>query len=535
MAISTWFRDRPVAVKILGAVAVALAALGVVGSYGVLALGSVSSDASTLYERGVRSYQTLLDLRDMEGDTRFLLRDYVRAATDGERAALREEIAATDDQLDADVAEYLRIGGDSLGRRAELMKEFESRLATLRSMRDEKYLPAVDAGAVAGATMLLDHALADADESMGEPMDELLTLEDDAARAMQQNAVSGYESGRTLLLAFLVAGVLVATALGWLVARGISRPVRAVMAVLDRVGRGDLTGRVEVRSRDEVGRMADSLNTATDTLRDTVERLAENAGSVARSSAEVIAVTQEIQAAAGDVSTRSGQMQDAARQITASITEVADGATELGASIGEIAQSAADAAAVAAEAVEAAGHTNSTVARLGESSAQIGNVVRVITSIAEQTNLLALNATIEAARAGEAGKGFAVVANEVKELAQETARATGVIAEQVEAIQADSAGAAAAIADVAAVIARVDQHTATIAAAVEEQTSTTNEMVRAVSGAASGSSQVTTGIATVADAGSTTADAGARGRQAADLLAGASRELVALVERFRLG
>jgi methyl-accepting chemotaxis protein len=148
--------------------------------------------------------------------------------------------------------------------------------------------------------------------------------------------------------------------------------------------------------------------------------------------------------------------------------------------------------------------TNATVGKLGDSSIEIGNVIKVITSIAEQTNLLALNATIEAARAGEAGKGFAVVANEVKDLARETAKATEDIGRRVEAIQADTREAVDAIAEISSVIARINDYQTTIASAVEEQTATTNEMSRNVAEAAMGSTEIAQNIVGVATAAQTT-------------------------------
>jgi methyl-accepting chemotaxis protein len=172
------------------------------------------------------------------------------------------------------------------------------------------------------------------------------------------------------------------------------------------------------------------------------------------------------------------------------------------------------------------------VAKLGESSAEIGNVVKVITSIAEQTNLLALNATIEAARAGEAGKGFAVVANEVKELAQETAKATEDIARRVEAIQGDTAGAVAAIGRISTVIGQINDYQLTIASAVEEQTATTSEMSRSVAEAAGGSGEIAANITGVATAADSTTQALSQTRTAVDELSRMAADLRTGVARF---
>jgi methyl-accepting chemotaxis protein len=202
--------------------------------------------------------------------------------------------------------------------------------------------------------------------------------------------------------------------------------------------------------------------------------------------------------------------------------------------IKEIAKNAHESAKVATGAVKVAEETNKVVGKLGDSSIEIGQVIKVITSIAQQTNLLALNATIEAARAGEAGKGFAVVANEVKELAKQTAKATEDISRKIEAIQGDTKNAVGAIGQIGEVIKQVNDISNTIATAVEEQNATTNEMARNMTEAAKASSEITRNITGVAEAAQNTAQGANDSAKASQSLAEMSTKLRELVSQFKI-
>ena len=201
-------------------------------------------------------------------------------------------------------------------------------------------------------------------------------------------------------------------------------------------------------------------------------------------------------------------------------------------SITEIARNALAASDTMAEAVTAAEGATRTIGKLTNSSEEIGQVAKIIAAIAEQTNLLALNATIEAARAGEAGKGFAVVANEVKELAQETAKATEDIARRVQAIQGDTTAAVTAIEEISSIVAQISDRQTTIASAVEEQTATTNEMSRSVQEAAGGSTEIATNITGVSTAADSTTQALGQTRTAVDELSRMAADLRTTVGRF---
>ena len=354
---------------------------------------------------------------------------------------------------------------------------------------------------------------------------------DEAKQSSEQNNSLASASATEVIVAIL-AGLIFAVGLGVWLTLSITGRIRQTASVLAAVANGDLTKRLDSSGKDEVGQMGDALNRTLDQMSGAMRNIAQNSEALAGSSEELSAVSHQMSSNAEETSAQANVVAAAAEQATRNLQTVAAATEEMTATIGEIAKSASTAAQVAARAVERAGVANVTMTHLGEASASISEVVKVIHSIAQQTKLLALNATIEAARAGAAGKGFAVVANEVKDLASETAKATEQIDQKIQGIRKGTDGAAEIIGEISGIISQMHDISTTIASAVEEQTSTTKDIARNVSEAAVGESQVTETITSVAQAAKSTS-AGAQSTQtAARKLSNMATELQELVGRF---
>ncbi|BBH66627.1 hypothetical protein ACTI_33120 [Actinoplanes sp. OR16] len=372
-------------------------------------------------------------------------------------------------------------------------------------------------------------AYAALEEELGGLDDEMLA-EVDAVSAQGQDAST--TSSRFIKIAAFVAN-LITVIVCFFTIRAIRRPLRAMRETLHTLAQRDLTARAPIVARDEFGEMAQELNEALTAIQTTVKATAERVGTLGEASSDLQTLAGELDRSADQTSSQARSADSSAGNVSGSVADMLTATEQLSSSIREIARQTMSAASTTSEATASANRTAEAVSRLSEASREVGDIVQMITNIAEQTNLLALNASIEAARAGQAGKGFAVVATEVKDLAQETAQATGQITARISAIQEMTTSTAEAIQAIAEVIGRIDDGQRTIAAAVEQQTATTDQLARDVGAVSSAAGQISGTVSHITASSASTAEGANTTRHSAELVSTAAAEIRGLIGQFR--
>jgi methyl-accepting chemotaxis protein len=512
--------------KLLGAFGVVLAMLVAVGFVGWLSSRIVEDNEQVLYDSNVKAAVSLGAAQSALWELRYGFPQFI--AVPEARQGILDAQAGLYRTIDDAIAAYAA-GQRTPAERAAL--EEWNRAFTLYREAGPKWFELYGAGRLAEAADWRAQTTTPYGRDSVNALSKLIDLQKQAA-GQQHARVAGLDEW---VIGLTVLALLVGVAFALWFSRRLTRRMGRLGDALSQVAEGDLTSRVPVDGSDEIGAMSDAYNKAMDQVGSVVTRIADNSAELASAADQLSSVSRQMTTDAEGAARSAGSVSNGIQGVSTSVREVASGSEAIATSIQNIARNAAHALKVADSGRATAAATNDTIARLGQSSTEISEVARLITSIAEQTNLLALNATIEASRAGEAGKGFAVVAAEVKDLAKETAKATEEIGKKIEAIQISAHEAVDAIGRITTIMGEVNDAQSTIASAVEEQIATTQEMGRYGSEAVVGSEEIATTISDLSDASRATNEAATATQQAARQLAGMAGDLRTLVGSFRVG
>ncbi|TAH64774.1 MAG: PAS domain S-box protein [Rhodopseudomonas palustris] len=529
----------------------------VIGAAGMLATYNANSRMQSIYEDRTVHLEQLAEINDRMLDNAMSLRGvFIRFHTGQALTDISSRVAANSERIAKVFGEYMattltleeKLIAESFAKNRKAYVE-EGIQVGLALAKDAKY-DELGKHLTNKWRTLYDAAKSD--------LDKLVAIQIKEAKADFVSSRQQYHWMMGTSIALILSGVLVGVLLGSATVRAIVGPLGRLNATMANIGQGRLNSQVSIERDDEIGialrniqamqnKLAFDREQEQEVARKTAEqrkqdmhRLANEFESAVGEIIETVSsASTELEASAGTLTSTAERSQEltvavaaASEQASTNVQSVASATEELTSSVNEISRQVQESARIANEAVGQAQHTNQSVGQLSEAAGKIGAVVELISNIAGQTNLLALNATIEAARAGDAGRGFAVVASEVKALAEQTAKATGEISQQIASIQSATTQSVGAITAITGTINRMSEIASTIASAVEEQGAATQEISRNVQQAAQGTMEVSSNITDVQRGASETGSASSQVLSSAQALAQDSNRLKTEVGRF---
>ncbi|WP_298887522.1 methyl-accepting chemotaxis protein [uncultured Bradyrhizobium sp.] len=529
----------------------------IIGAAGLTGMSQVNRHAQSIYEDRSVPLAQLFEINDrMKENSLAILRSAVEARIGRVSSNAQGVVAANAGRIDRLWSDYMAtyltpeeksVAESFAPKRIEYV---ERGLKPALAMLADGKLDELNAHMTGKAAELFGAAKAD--------MDRLVAIQVKEAKAEYDAAESAFVVAKVIAIVAMCLGLLAGVLLSWGTIRAITRPLAHLNAIMSKIAQGVFNSRVDVERDDEAGlalRAVQALQAklgfdreaqrdlekrAADQRRMDMRRMAgEFEAAVGNIIETVASASTELEAAAGTLTGTAESTQQlsiavaaASEEASTNVQSVASATEEMSSSVTEISHRVQDSARMAAEAVNQARQTNDRVSELSRAAGRIGDVVELINSIAGQTNLLALNATIEAARAGDAGRGFAVVASEVKALAEQTAKATGEISQQITGIQVATQESVAAIETIGATIGSLSEISAAVAAAVEEQGAATQEISRNVQQAAKGTQDVSSNISDVQRGASETGSASSQVLSSAQSLSVESNRLKTEVDKF---
>ncbi|PZA11147.1 methyl-accepting chemotaxis protein [Rhodopseudomonas palustris] len=548
--------------KITSLVAMLLIALSGLGAVSLLKLSSMNANTVEITTNWLPTVTLLGEMRSSVLYYRMRLRDHLLETSDEAMSKLEKQIATIEEKIKTEQKAYELLISSSEEKQiyqdwVDLWDKYRAAAPKLLDFSRKSHNGQISIEGV----NLLSGTLNPLANQMDAVMQKDITLNNKGASDASSAAAATYSSAFFIVMTILGLAITVGVIASVMVIRDITSGIGSIIKPMQALGQGDLSADVPYRGvSTEIGAMADSLQVFKEALiakkaadeaaaREAEAKIARGQrvdsatrqfeAAIGQIVETVSSASTELEASAGTLTATAGHAEElttavaaASEQASANVQSVASATEEMSSSISEISRQVQESARIANDAVDQARKTNDSVGMLSTAAARIGDVVELINTIAGQTNLLALNATIEAARAGDAGRGFAVVAAEVKALAEQTAKATGEIGQQIAGIQTATDQSVSAIREIGMTIGRMSEIASTIASAVEEQGAATQEISRNVQQAAQGTQQVSSNITDVQRGATETGTASGQVLSAAKSLSEDSSRLRDEVARF---
>ena len=498
--------NMKIGTRLILAFGLMLVLLMVIGLVSMTMIKTLSGNVTTLATDRMPKVERAYDIIGNVNISARALRNIVIDADKGTQAAELKRIVEARAHIDSVIVILQTDIRSEKGR--QILQDMVAAHSKYSPVLDQ-YIDHVKSGRVEEAKKMLLTTLRDVQRNYFSSIEKLVAFQSDLAKTTAKEAADKASRSVVLIVVLLLGAIAISFVSGILLVRSITGPVNKTVQLAETMAKGDLTVQIEVNQKDEIGRMAISMNATVAQLRTMIGEIIGGIPELFSSSTELAAVSKQLSSSALGTAHKSGTVATAAEEMSTNIQSVsaameqssnnarmvATATEEMTATVNEIGRNAEKAREVSESAVRQSQETSDKVAALGESARKVGKVTETITEISEQTNLLALNATIEAARAGEAGKGFAVVANEIKELARQTAAATVQIKNQIDEMQDTTTSTIGDIDKITKVIADINNVINGIATAVVEQSAAINEIAGNISQASQGIGEVNENVA----------------------------------------